>query len=93
MLYLFYTTKKMSHFTAKVTKMTFFGCNSQVYYDSLHNRLSTDFQSMGNSFQRSIVMVFKETKNDDFILPSKTCQRHLSCERLESHQEPQTSGN
>jgi len=42
--YLVYTTKKMPHVAATVTKMRFVGRNSQVYYNNLHNRLYTDFK-------------------------------------------------
>jgi len=52
-LYPFSTTKKIPHFTAVVTKIQFFGSNSQIYYDNLHNRLYADFQSR--------VLLFKET--------------------------------
>jgi len=52
-LYPLYTTKKVSHFTATITKMRFVGNNTQVYYENLHNRLPAGFQSR--------VLLFKET--------------------------------
>jgi len=35
-LHPFYTTKKITHDTATVTKMRFAGSNNQVYNDNLH---------------------------------------------------------
>jgi len=35
-LYLFYTTKKITHDTPTVTKMRFVGSNNHAYYDNLH---------------------------------------------------------
>ena len=62
--YLVYTTKKMPHVAATVTKMRFVGRNSQLYYNNLHNRLYTVFETS--------VILFKETLPwSDFILRSK----------------------
>jgi len=35
-LHPFFTTKKITHDAATVTKMRFVGRNNQVYYDNLH---------------------------------------------------------
>jgi len=44
MAYLVYTTKKIHHVAATVTKTRFVGRNSQIYYNNLHNRLYTVFK-------------------------------------------------
>jgi len=58
---------------AIVTNMRFVGSNSQVCSGYLQNRLSADFANRVLLWKG--VMVFKETTNYDFILPSKACQR------------------
>jgi len=75
----------MRHVVATITKMRFVGSNKQVYYDNLRNESYANFQSRVlfkeglpcSLNERSIAMVFNETTMYDFILPSKTCQRHL----------------
>ena len=62
--YLVYTTKKIPHVAATVTKMRFVCRNSQIYCNNLHNRLQTVFKTR--------VILFKETLPwSDFILRSK----------------------
>jgi len=51
--YLGYTTKKIPHVAATVTKMCLVGRNSQIYCNNLHNRLYTVFEIR--------VILFKET--------------------------------
>jgi len=57
MLCPFSITKKVSHVTTTVTKMSFCRNNNQAYYDNLHNRLFADFHAC---FLRSIAMVFND---------------------------------
>jgi len=69
-LYPFCTTNKMSHVMATVTKMSYFGSNSQVYYDNLRNRLQV--RSHGGEFGGS------DPKNTscaspNCVVPRKIC--------------------
>jgi len=80
---------------ATVQKMHFVvGSHSYTYYDNFHNRLSADFQNSVLLQTVVLIMVFNETKNYDFILPSKTCQPHLETrtanvwDLVQSHQSP-----
>jgi len=61
---------------ATVAKMRFVGSDSQVYYDNFTIGYLQIFKQ-GTSFHRSIAIMTNETTNYNFILPSKTCQRHL----------------
>jgi len=75
-LYPFYNTKKMPRVMATVAKMRFVGSDSQLYYDNFTIGYLQIFKQ-GTSFHRSIAIMTNETTNYNFILPSKTCQRHL----------------
>jgi len=47
------------------------------YIPIIHKRGYLESFQTGYFFLRNDDMVFKETTNDDFILPSKTCKGHL----------------
>jgi len=53
--------------------MRFVGSNSQVYYDNGY----LQFFQAGYFFSKKHCHVINETTNYDFILPCRTCQRHL----------------
>jgi len=48
------TTKKMPHVTVIITKNVLRCINSQVYYDSLHSRLSPNFQRRVLLFKQAL---------------------------------------
>jgi len=64
--------------TATVTKMHFFLSNSQVYYSAIMYTIGfLQLFQAGYVFSQKHCHGLNETTNYDFILPSKTCQRHL----------------
>ena len=67
-----YTTTKMHHVTATVTKMRFFGNNNQVHYNNSHNRLSAGFQSRAPLFKEALPCSLTKPQIKDVILPTKT---------------------
>jgi len=70
----FYTTKTPL-VTGAVTKMQFFGSNSQVYQE--YRVYYRQIFKAGQFLQRSIALLFKETINYCVNLSSKTCERHF----------------
>jgi len=85
-LYPFFTTKKKPHVTVTVTKMHFVGSNRQVYYDKLHNGLTSDFQSG--------TLIFKKALPWPLMKPQIMTVFYLArLVSVISKEEVQTSGN